>query len=205
MQQLVSGHSHLLVRQKKEWGEIVLGFESRNRYEIFDPGEGTVGYAAEEGSGLGALFLRSLLGPMRRATIHVYDPDGNEVGRGEKPFRFFFHRIEVYEGARRLGAIERRWAWLNREYDVENAAGEKVLEVRSPFHRFWTFELFDGAEVVGTIRKKWSGALKEYFSDADNFGVEFPRAEAGDEVRKLLLVATFLIDLAHFENNRGAG
>ena len=26
----------ILVRQAKEWGEILVGFETRNRYELFD-------------------------------------------------------------------------------------------------------------------------------------------------------------------------
>lgn len=29
----------------------------------------------------------------------------------------------------------------------------------------------DGAQQVGKISKQWSGFVKEYFTDADNFGV----------------------------------
>ncbi len=29
----------------------------------------------------------------------------------------------------------------------------------------------DGTQEVGKISKKWSGLAKEYFTDADNFGV----------------------------------
>jgi hypothetical protein len=41
------------------------------------------------------------------------------------------------------------------------------------------------------------------FTDADMFGVEF-QPHVPVEVRKLLLVATFLIDFTCFENNQGS-
>ncbi len=30
----------------------------------------------------------------------------------------------------------------------------------------------DGAQEVGKISKQWSGLAKEFFSDADNFGIQ---------------------------------
>ena len=62
---------------------------------------------------------------------------------------------------------------------------------------------FQGAE-AGVIRKQWGGLLRELFTDADAFGVEF-QPHVPVEVRKLLLVATFLIDFTCFENNQGRG
>jgi len=60
---------------------------------------------------------------------------------------------------------------------------------------------FQGAE-AGVIRKQWGGLLRELFTDADAFGVEF-QPHVPVEVRKLLLVATFLVDFTCFENNQG--
>ena len=48
--------------------------------------------------------------------------------------------------------------------------------------------------------KRWH----EIFTDADTFGVEFDTS-LPLEVRKILLVATFLIDFTCFENNQGSG
>jgi len=47
--------------------------------------------------------------------------------------------------------------------------------------------------------KKWSGLLKEGFTDADNFGVMFPK-EWESKLKALFLGAVFLIDFVHFEN-----
>lgn len=201
MQSIVSGHDQLIVRQVKEWAEILVSFEGRNRFELLTEDGHKVGYASEQGGGLGAVLLRNWLGSMRQASIKVADADGNEVGRIEKPFRWFFHRVDVFSEGTKVGAVQRKWSLLHRIYSVENASGQEILRIVSPLFRIWTFDLKADGETIGSIRKKWGGALREVFSDADTFGIEFPSAGMGDEVRKVLLGATFLIDFVHFENN----
>ena len=52
---------------------------------------------------------------------------------------------------------------------------------------------------LGKITKKWSGLLKESVTDADNFGINFPKGiDLGKKA--ILLGAVFLIDFVHFEN-----
>jgi uncharacterized protein YxjI len=202
LQALVVGASRVLVKQQKEWGEILVGVETRNRYELRSDNGTLLGHAEEESKGFGAFFLRNVFGPMRSATIRIFDAARAPIGRIEKPFRWFFFRVEVFDGDRRLGAIERKWSWLDRRFVVENNRGEVVLEIVSPLFRIWTFELRFEGQVVGQISKKWGGVLKEWFSDADVFGVEW-REHVPAEVRALLLGATFLVDFACFEGNQG--
>lgn len=201
LEPIVTEQDQLLVRQVKEWGEILVGFECRNRFELLASDGRRVGFVAEEGQGLGAVLFRNVLGSLRKASLHVADADGCEVGRIEKPFRWFFHRVDVFEDGRKVGAVERRWSWFHRRYVVENASGQEVLEIFSPLFRIWTFQLRADGREIGAIRKKWGGLLREAFSDADTFGVEFPPTGMGSDVRKILLGATFLIDFVHFENN----
>ncbi|CAG2162276.1 unnamed protein product [Oppiella nova] len=62
----------------------------------------------------------------------------------------------------------------------------------------WTLLAKDSDRNVGKISKKWSGLLREHFTDADVFGVNFP----GDQdvrAKALLMAATFLIDFMFFE------
>ena len=204
LEAIVGQHQRVLIQQTKEWGEILLGFESKNRYELRSESGERLGYAAEEAKGVGQWFLRNLFGHCRRASIHLYDRDGNKVGRGEKPFRWFFHRMDVFDGTQRIGAVQRRFSLLHRVFTIENAQGEPVMELKSRLFRIWTFELTFRGQKVGVIRKKWGGLLKEMFTDADLFGVEVaPHVPV--EVRALLLVATFLVDFTCFENNQGSG
>jgi len=192
----------LVVRQVKEWGEILAGLETRNRYEIMDQDNNLVGYAAEEAKGLGAMLLRNLFGRSRACTIHITDPKGEVVAVGEKSFRWFFHRIEASEGGRPIGAVQRKWSWIHRKFVIENSNGDEVLTILSPLLRIWTFKLLFGDREVGAIRKKWSGAMREMFTDADTFGIEYDAGQL-EEMRTILLAATFLIDFTCFENNSG--
>ncbi len=198
---MLQDHDRVLIRQVKEWAEILLSFETRNRYELRSSSDEVIGYAAEEAQGFSAMLARNFLGPMRATTIHVYDAHRREVLRGEKPFRFYFHRMEVFEGTQKIGAVERRFSILHRIFSVENATGQEVLRIESPLFRIWTFKLVDGTREIGRISKQWGGLLREAFSDADTFGIEFPAKGMGDEIRKVLLVATFLVDFVCFENN----
>jgi uncharacterized protein YxjI len=117
----------------------------------------------------------------------------------KRPFRLFFHRIEVSDpGGTPLGYVQMGFSLFRRLYTVVDAAGGST-EIVGPFFRPWTFHITMGGEPVGTITKKWSGLGTETFTDADTFGVSFP---PGTSLRKkaLLLGAVFLIDTVHFEN-----
>ena len=48
------------------------------------------------------------------------------------------------------------------------------------------------------MKKKWSGLLKEAFTEADNFEVEFV-ADIDPRWKALALAAAVLIDVVHFE------
>ena len=200
MDSIVADRKAFQIQQKKEWGEILISFETRNRYAIYAKDGQEIGFAAEESGGFMASIGRNFLGKCRKLSLHIYDADGNEVGRGEKPFRWFFQTMEIFEGDRKIGALERRWSWLNRTFSVYDANGSEVMKIHSPLFKIWTFKLMVGEREVGRISKKFSGALKEMFTDADNFGVEVFE-DVPRDVTKLLLAATFLVDLVYFENN----
>ena len=90
MKSILGDRNKILVRQTKEWGEILTGFETRNRFDLLDEESNRIGNAAEEGGVLGTALLGNFLDKCRACKIHIYDVDGNKVARGDKPFRFFF-------------------------------------------------------------------------------------------------------------------
>jgi uncharacterized protein YxjI len=199
-----ASYQRLTVRQRKRWFEILLSFELRNAYDVYDQSQMPVLRVREGGSGFLALVKRLFLGPFRPFRAAVVDL-GTEapVLHLQRPFRFIFHRLEVTTPAgERLGAIQRRWSWLRRIYEIEDAQGQVVANLFGPILRPWTFEVRVGEQVRGLIRKRWSGLLKETFSDADNFGVEL--GTLGDARLKVLtFAATVLIDVVHFERSKG--
>ncbi|KAL4677621.1 hypothetical protein H8959_020295, partial [Pygathrix nigripes] len=50
----------------------------------------------------------------------------------------------------------------------------------------------DEQMVVGRISKHWSGLLREAFTDADNFGIQFPR-DLDVKLKAVMIGACFLI------------
>src|SRR5688572_24768961 len=117
IEQRFANYEQLTVRQKKRWLEILTSFEVKNTYEVLERGVPVL-RVREQGSGLWSLIKRLFLGPMR--PLHVLVSD---IGSGEplvelrRPFRFFFHRIEVSAiGGTALGAVQKRWSWIRRIY-----------------------------------------------------------------------------------------
>lgn len=196
MEKLASA-SGLVVRQLKEWGEILTGFETKNKYTISDVSGERLFLAAEEA---GSMLLRWFLKALRPFSIAVFTEGGQEVLRVVRPFRFYFHRAEVVgPQGQSLGLIERRFSILRRVYSVHDRSGLEVYQLFGPILHPWTFQIRKDGVECGKITKKWSGLMKEGITDADNFGVMFP-ADGDVESKALFLGAVFLIDFVHFEN-----
>lgn len=191
-------HQEIVVRQNKEWGEILTGLEGTNRYTLFDR-QGNELYTAGEVAG-GTLW-RWVLKAARPFTINVMDRSGRIVLRLERPFRFFFHELKVSDGhCTHIGTIRKRFTFFRRRYDVMDRFGRFACELFGPIFHPWTFDIHQRGRKKGKITKKWSGGMKELFTDADNFGIRFPNEASGD-LKSILLGAVFLIDFVHFENS----
>jgi len=193
----------LTVRQRKNWMEILTSFDARNKYVVYDEVGNPVFNVEEQGSGFGSLVKRLFLRNLRPFSSHVEDLTGQgHLLALRKPFRFIFHRLEVRDAAGNLlGAIQRRWTWFRRKYAIEGPDGQEVATLFGPFWRPWTFKILmaGNEQEVGMIQKKWSGLIKEAFTDADNFWVDFA-AVTDPQLRAVLFAATVLIDIVHFEN-----
>ena len=190
----------LVVTQKKEWGEILTGFETKNAYTVSDSSGRELYSAVEEG---GFFLWRWILKALRPFVLLVLAADQRTVIKVVRPFRFFFHEISVFDANERLlGTVKRRFSILRRKYSVIMPDGSQSYELFGPILHPWTFEIKDETRDYGKITKEWSGLLKEGFTDADNFGVTFP-GDWPNSKKALFLGAVFLIDFVHFENKSG--
>ena len=187
----------LVIQQRKEWGEILSGFETKNKYAVMNAAGEQLYYAAEVG---GNFLVRMFLKAWRPFEIAIVRPDNQMALQLKSPFRFYFREIAVHDAAGKpLGYIQRKFTLLRRKYIVCDHQGTEICELFGPLLHPWTFEIREGEQIFGKITKKWSGLLKESFTDADNFGVTYP-AEWPEKIKALLLGAVFLIDFVHFEN-----
>jgi uncharacterized protein YxjI len=189
----------LRIVQRKELAEL-FGFETRNKYEIQTARGEPLGFAAEQHKGLLGFLLRQFLGHWRRFEILFFDALKNPVLTAIHPFRWFFERLELRAAdGRELGALQRRFSWFSKRFDMVDAHGRVLLTVSSPLWRPWTFTFTRGPIEIAVIRKRWSGVLQEAFTDADTFSLEFLPGPVGPLERRLLLAAAVFIDLAFFE------
>ncbi len=209
MRDSLLGARVLLIQQVKEWSEILLGYEAKNRYEVKDEAGHVLAMVAEEGSGFGRWLGRQFLGKCRKATLHVMESSGREFARIEKPFRWYFHEVALSEEGRPAGTIVRRFSIFKDHFSLLASDGRELLSIERGFldhFRFrGTFRVTMGGLEVALIRKEWRGLLAEMFTDADRFGIEFTADDLDPAVKKLLFAATFLIDFTCFENNQKSG
>ena len=192
---LLAPISSLVVKQLKEWGEILTGIETRNRYDISDTSGNVVMRSGEESSFLARYFLKRI----RPLTMHIVTPQGQPEILLRRPFRFYFHEMTVSDSnGLPVGVVRRRFAIFSRPFSVYDSLGREIFSVIGPMLHPWTFRILVNGMEVGLILKKWSGLGKEMFTDADTFSIQFPDGIDAKQ-KALLLGALFLIDLLHFE------
>ena len=193
----ISGTTEIVIKQAHEWGEILTGLETTNKYTIEAGGYAL--NADEFNNGFASLITRTFLSSHRPFEINIWDWKKNHVLGLKRPFRFYFHEVTVSDAkGKKLGTIIRDFSIIKRKYRVLNASGLQTTAIIGPIYRPWTFFVTRQEKEIGKITKKWSGLTKEYFTDADTFGVKFNK-KLDRTSKYLLLGAVFLIDFLHFE------
>lgn len=192
--------NQIIVQQRRELVEF-LGFETRNKYEIFDEQKKLIGFCAEQQKGFLGFIFRQFLGHWRTFELHFFDSNRREVMISKHPFKFFFQQFHVFDSSgNKIGWADQRFGIFTKKYDVYNAHNQLIFEMRSGFFSFWTFPLKSpqGHERA-LIKKKWSGVLKELFLDADNFVVTYNDPTLSQHERMLVLALSVFTDLQYFE------
>lgn len=193
----------IIVKQDTELSNIILGFDAANRYIIFDPSGEVLGSAAEEGSGVGGWLVRQFLQSRRPCTLHIYNPQGQEIITGKKPFRFLFSEMSTVVDDQNIGTARRRFNILKRKYeiDVAGSSGPSGFNIESSIFQFGrhSFDVTKNGLVVAKITKKFEGMMKMAFTQADTFSITFHDKNLTLEERNVLLLTLFLIDYDVFE------
>ena len=202
--QALASTDRLVVQQKKNWGEILTGFEARTAYEICTEQGQVLARVGEVSDGFLSTIGRWIF-KGRRPFELVIESAGTPAMRLRRAWFWWLSTLEIEDGAGRpLGRIEQRFAIFQRRFDLIDARGQLAAQIVGPMFHPWTFEVHSpGGPEIARIEKRWSGLLKEAFSDADTFSLTLP---ADPALARMVVAAALLIDFCYFENegeNRG--
>ena len=207
LREAIETGQEIFVQQRKEWTEIIINFETRNRYAVMDGAGATIGAIAEASTGFAAVMSRWFIRSHRPLDVRVMESNGRELMHLTRPFFFIFSSLDIAEATgAKLGGINRRFGILYRKYDLVDEFGICFARISAPRWRIWTFpvEAADGISKA-EISKKWGGALREIFTDADTYRVSFEGGNWSTSQRKVIFAAAISIDFDFFENNQGSG
>ncbi len=195
-------HPQLYVQQRKEWTEILIDWETRNKYAVLDDDRRELAWIAERATGLGGALKRAIFRSHRAFEIDVIDRSGIVMINLSRSFFWFFSDLEVRIGEERMGSVRRRFGLLHKRYDLHDQTGDVIASISSPLWRLWRFPI---SGTSASIAKKWGGALREFFTDADTYLVDFADHPWTPQQRAVILAAAISIDFDFFENNQGRG
>lgn len=203
--------NQLFIRQKVELLEAFLGCETKNKFEIFDSSGRQIFYAEEDTN----FCTRQCLGKLRPFDMRIRDGHGYEAMHLARPlacgsccYPCCLQSIEVQAPPGIVvGTVEQEWSFIIPQYKVKDTSGNVVLRIEGPCCtvsccRDVEFKVLsaDGVVEVGKISKKWSGLSREFFTDADNFGIIFPM-DLDVKMKAVMLGACMLIDFMFFETS----
>lgn len=210
----------ILVHQQIELLEAFTGWETCNKYQIKNSLGQQVYFAAEESD----TCMRQCCGPQRGFTIHINDNANQEVMRVNRTFKCCAGcnccafsgccqcEIEVEAPVGQpAGYIRQTCSFLAPKFEVMDCQQQVVLEIEGPacicqgpcctWDQEFVVRSPGGGPEVGKISKQWSGLVKEYFTQADNFGISFPM-DLDVKMKSTLMGAVFLIDFMYFEQKQ---
>lgn len=202
----------ILVKQQLEIMEVLTGYETKNKYRIFNNMGQNVYFAVEDSE----TCARNCLGNLRLFDMKILDNLGNEVIHIYRPFRcnsccypMCLQELEITAPVGEVvGYVTQLWSLDKQYFQIENSSREPIFKIVGPFCTFTcggdvVFRVMSNDEQheVGSIRKQWSGFVMEAYTDADNFGITFPK-DLDVRMKAVMLGACFLIDFMFYETQQ---
>lgn len=197
---MLCSYPFVSVKQKVEQMEVITGFETGNKYAVVDPSGNMIMKCSEKSSTLAKLAL----GAGRSMDIKITDASGAPLMCITRPFKLWHKNVTITDGSgRSMGSVLKKFAVGKTIFHLMDPSDNILFTIRGGAFinigksRTFTITNSQGTE-VGSIKKEWAGLMKEAFTDADNFTIQFPAGSSGD-TRALLVAVTLFIDLSHFE------
>lgn len=200
MADFFEGRTGIGVHQRRKF------FELRNQYTLTDESGAEAG-TVEQTKQSALTFLARLvssLDVMLPVTLEVSDAAGTAALTLAKPW--FTMRVAVKDpDGRAVGVIGRKLRMGKPVYNLTDAAGAPVGEIKAKDWRSRNFEVLDtSGAAIGHVTKQWRGLLTEVVTDADSYAVTFESSATPDQ-RKLTFAGALAVDLVQKQKDTGGG
>ena len=195
---MLEDYEKLVVQQKVEKLEVFTGIETKNKYSILTDQGKDILFAYEESN----WFSRVLLKQSRPLLINFIDNNKNNFLKIEKKFAFFFPEFSILNSDNQLIAKVKTRFGLNSRLEVYDNNNQLVFFLKNQVMHPWTFNIYKSKSdenSIALISKKFSGLSKEFFTNADNFVIDFNQIKTEEE-KKIILALSLIIDLFVFES-----
>ncbi|XP_072899358.1 phospholipid scramblase 1-like isoform X2 [Hemitrygon akajei] len=206
---------HILVHQVTELIEALVGYETKIKYEVKNGLGQRVYYAVEDSEfnnriccgGCNSRFIIKILDDLGQTVMQLVRP----LGCGSCCCPCCFDQMEVQAPpGKAIGYIVPEWHPFIPKMSILNESRETVLKIRGSCLAMSrpgavNFEVVsrDEATVVGKISKQWSGLVREYLTNTDIFGIQFP-VDLDVKIKAVLLGTIIFVDFMYFQQNPGA-
>jgi|GEM_PF-1225892 len=187
----------LAIREKKEYTSLPSTAEWKPIFCLTGIMDEEVFYVAPFKKSVPAI---ETLSAGKSYTLHVLDKKGKQVLYYQKKIGFFRDEMEVSgESENFLGLVKKIKIKTKAKqpvmyrYQILNAAGQEMYEVREHLNDPEIFHIYKANEVTGKISKRPTSTVEEGIMKHDHFGIVFP-FNADVAGKAVLIGALFLID-----------
>ncbi|KAG8445326.1 hypothetical protein GDO86_010204, partial [Hymenochirus boettgeri] len=199
----LSKMQQIIIHQQTELLGVFLGTEKSSKYEIKDNFGQRLYFAKEENEYLN----KNICGPLRPFTIRISNNRGQDVITVIRPLRCisccfpcYLQELEIQAPpGTTAGFIVQKWDPFLPVFMIQNESKEDVLKIIGPYVTCSCFgdvnfeiKTLNEESIIGKISKYWSGFVNDVFTNADNFGIEFP-VYLDVKLKAALVGACFLI------------
>ena len=124
----------LVIKQNKEWVEIITGWESANSYSIFDEQGYKRADVFERSTGFFSQLLKQILGSHRGFEAVILNSDNSEALKFKRSAYLILSSLNVIsDKGTHIGTVKRRLGIIFKKYQLISSTGEIFATIKSPY------------------------------------------------------------------------
>lgn len=198
--------SKLEMKERVNVAEMVIGVELGNNFKLVANDGEFQGEAKEKSN-----VMMNYLLPLKRPFTQKFFLNNQKIFSVKREYAFFGEKVKVKSNKSTVAEVDfgvLASFFLMRNFTVKDPNTHEIVLTAKGFAPIcclcgkhpWTYKVYDqSGEQVATIAKNFSGVLKELFTDADNFTVEFLKPIPA-AYKAALLAIVLLVNIRYYSS-----